>query len=298
MDIQRGRRRLTAREGDFELLAERELLGSGWTVRATSPIPGERMTLYATSGVVHHGYWRDLLVGDDEFDRRHFVYSDNPALLPLAVGPETRAAIAAAGPTLALHVHRGRVQTEERAFGPDEALARRHHAVHAAFAADHARAIERWKRFAEILEGRVLAKWPPVLLLGRPIGAIVVSLTWRIPQSSDSAEWASAGESLTTELLAERGQPGPAWRLDRGLATIGAHQRIGDRHFEVVGKPTLSHDALAHAVRQANIVAIRVDREVVVQLGGMVGDRPRLDAAIELMTRIVAPGGFHDSPYR
>ncbi len=292
-----GRRRFVARDGAFQLVAQRAWLTARWSVVASSPWPGEPMTLYITAGRVHHGYWRDLLVGDAAFDRRHFVYADNPALLPLVVGPDARRAIAAAGPAFAVHARHGRLYTEERADKTDAALAYRHHDVHAAFAADHERAIARWTQFAELLDGRVLARWPPVLALLRPIGTIIVSLTWRIPESSDSVEWSRVGESLVTELLAERGGPGPAWRLDRGLATIGAHERIGDRHFEVVGEPTLSRAELADAIERAGIVGMRVDRQVVLSLAGMIGERARLDAAIRLISRIIAPS-IPDSPYR
>ncbi len=296
MWITASRRRFVAREGAFELVGHRRWLGS-WSVSASSLWPGERMTLYITAGTVRYGYWRDLLVGDAAFDRRHFVYSDNPALLPVIVGPETRRAITAAGPRFALHVHRSQIVSEEQTDVVDEALAERHHAVHAALAADHARAIERWRGFAELFDGRVLAKWPPVLALYRPIGTIVMSLTWQLPQSTDLADWASCGESLASELVAERGAAGSPWRLDPGLATIGAHRRIGDRHFEVTGEPALSRAELDDAVTRAGIRALRVDRLVTVELAGMVGDRARLEAAIRLMTRIVAPSA-PDSPYR
>jgi hypothetical protein len=288
--------RIAKRDGDFELVANRPLFGSTWRVNATSPLPGERMTLYVTSGVVGHGYWRDLLVGDDAFDRRHFVYADNPALLPLVIGPDTREAIKEAGPEIALHVHRGRLETEQQTASFDDRDFAHHRAVHTAFAADHARAVERWERYAEAFEGRVLAKWPPVLALLRPIGTIVVSLSWRVPAGSSSAEWASAGESLATELLAE-GAPGEPWRLDQGLATIGAHERIGDRHFEVHGEPTVSRAELGHAVTRAKIMSLGVGRHVTMRLAGMVAERARLEAAISLLGRIIAPEA-PDSPYR
>ena len=289
--------RLLARDGDFDLVVVRRPFSSVWSVTGTSPLPGERMTLYVTSGVVDHGYWRDLLVGDIAFDRRHFVYSDNPALLPVAVGPETRAAIAAAGSRLALHVHRGRVHTEERTDTPGAELTQRHRAVHAAFAADHARAVERWQRFSDAFEGRVLAKWPPVLALLRPIGTIVVSLTWSMPGDADAADWVSAGDSLATELLAERGTPGPPWRLDPGISTIGKHERIGDRWFDVHGDIPLSRDELAHAFPRARVVSLRVDQRITLRLAGMVFERARLEAAIALLGRVSAPEAA-DSPYR
>ena len=287
--------RKQARDGDFELTADKGVFASQWKISATSPLPGERLTLYVTSGSVDHGYWRDLLVGDDAFDRRHFVYCDNPALLPLAVGVETRDAIVAAGPRLALHVHRGRLETEERTDDYGPAVVRRHHDVHLAFAADHARAIARWERYAEAFEGRVLAKWPPVLALMRPVGAVIVSLTWRVPDGSD-ADWPRAAASLSTELLVD-GASGPAWRLDEGLATIGAHHKIGHRWFDVHGEPTLSRTELGHAIERADIVSLRVDRQITMRLAGMIAERARLEAAITLASRIVAPDA-PDSPYR
>lgn len=286
--------------GGVMVSATRRTWSTDWILEATSALPGEKLTLYITRGPIGYGYWRDLLVGDRDFDARYFVYCDNPALLPLVVGPDTREAIEAAQmQALVLHVRHGLAVTESTVAQDAAPAVDGHLAVHRALASDHARVLERWRYIADRLNGRVLSKWPPVMTLLRPIGTINATVGWQLPEDPSGAAWATAEGSLATELVAERGAATEGvWALTPGLPTIGACKRVGDRHFYVHGEPGLSWDELAQFVTRAGISELHVtDHHIAVRLAGMVLESARAEAAISLLSRLAAPDAG-ESPYR
>src|SRR5687768_3779664 len=139
------RRVVEATAGEVTFTARRKwyLLGR-WELVATStlPLPVDT-TIYISRTGGAHGYWRNSTIISDEY----FSHCDAPALVPLLIGPKTRAAIKhhdeghgdrlAARDPLALHVRARDVETKTIVDSDDREVVDDMLAIHKAIADDH-----------------------------------------------------------------------------------------------------------------------------------------------------------------
>lgn len=192
---------------DVSLHCKRRWWGRRWDVVGTSDRPwGEAITLYVARDRMEHGFWRDVLVDEEPFDTRYFIYCDVPALARVLLGPATRRALDASYDrkstrTLALHAHGTVIETESiAAFGNADA-AMQHAAVHRALAEDAARLDAHWQRIAVAFGGAVSRAWPPRVSFERAGGEVAIELRWQRPDAQTSTDWHAATHSLQTVVL-------------------------------------------------------------------------------------------------
>jgi hypothetical protein len=285
------------------LHGHRQWWGRRWRVVGTSPRPWpEMMTLYVARDRFEHGYWRDVPIDDEPFDRDYFIYCDHPALARVLLGPATRHALDAAfdpasARTLTLHVYDDTVETESIVTHQDPDAAARHVHVHRAFAADAARLSAFWVRLATALGAVITRAWPLQMSLDRPIGRVEIELRWLRPTSPAAAEWNLAAQSLATVVKSVdlRGDA-PGWRLEQVAARTPSAVAIAGRWLAPRGEvPGLAELVPELAHMEASGVACDAD-EVAVAVSG-VATEARIADALALLERL-AGGESRGSPYR
>lgn len=276
--------------------------GTKWKVTAESafPVP-EKLIVYISERGMDHGFWRDLPVGDDVFDRRFFVFCDVPALLPLVVGPATRRALSETGPNrddIILYVRDGRVQTMGTNARDDLGAIDRHLAVHRALAADHRGCLEGWKARMVEAAGRADATWPPTATLLRPSGALLVNMTWTAPTTRDGHDWDEAADSLRTAVTAHDDRARMKWVLREVGMTVPCTHVLADRRFVLVGKLPFALPVLETIIKQAQLASIAVTGDrITVSLRGLATAR-QIEGAVRIIGLVVQALIESTSPYR
>ena len=285
-----------------ELACESRWWGNQWSVIGESafPIP-EKLILFVSERGMDHGFWRDLRVGDSQFDSRFFVFCDTPALLPIVVGEATRAAISNTGPNrhdIILYVRAGRVKTTGITMKDDTQSIDRHLAIHRALADDHRAFLARWKQHMDAAAGRADATWPPTATLLRPSGALLVNLAWTAPTTRDASDWDEAADSMRTEITAHDDRARIQWSLHEVSATTPCTHVLAKRRFVLVGKLPFALPVLETIVRQAQLASVVVHQNrITVGVHGIATSR-QVEGAVRVIHLVVDATAETSSPYR
>ncbi len=291
-------RTITGDRDGVAFTAQRRWWGRTWRLMGTSPSPiPEAVVLYVSRIGMDHGFWRDLRVGDDAFDRAHFVFCDRPAILPMLVGDATRRALAASERHPIVLYQRGTtLRTEGTHPDADDGAVERHVAIRDALARDQEAFRVAWSELMALGLGRATDGWPPAGTILSRAGTLLARLSWTNPTTRDGADWDHAYTSLRTTLITVESRSGRQWRtFDPGPGIAGTHTFAG-RGFIVHGTPTLSLPSIEQLVATGDVVDLQVGRHVHVSLRGR-ARATQLAAGVQLVERIVGATA-HDSPYR
>jgi hypothetical protein len=260
-----------------------------WSLSATSPLAlPEHVTAYVSrGGGGHHGYWRNAPIGLAGY----FGYCDVPALMPIVIGPATRAALLAhdAGDTrtpVALHIHDGTIETTSKAAPDDRRALDDLIAIHHALATDHEDVLDSWKRAADALCGTLSTAWPPLLTVPRRFGSTTIALRW--PPSTQ------AGSAPAIELAVDA-RGAKLWSIEREARPTPNARDIAGRPFLVMGHIPVAAEHLARVVARAEIMSIIVRRYVTVRIATHTPDPDVLEYVLELLGAIC---GAPTDPYR
>lgn len=278
-----------------ELRSEARWWGGAHTItgRSDFPVP-ERMILFVSQRGMDRGFWRDLAVGDAPFDARFFVFSDQPALLPIVCGDATRRALAA--DDIVLYVRDNRIETTSTSL--DVAALERHVAIHRALAEDHRAFLGQWKQRMDSAAGRADAAWPPTATLLRPSGALLVNLAWSAPRSRDGSDWSDAATSMRTEVTAHDDRERIRWSLVEVSATMPCTHLLAKRRFVLAGQLPFPLAQLDNIVRQGDLSSIVVHaNRVTVGVHG-IARAGQIDAAVRIIGLVVDATAETSSPYR
>jgi hypothetical protein len=268
-----------------------------WSLTATSrlALPAHVTAYVSRGGGGRHGYWRNAPIGLAGY----FGYCDVPALMPLVIGPQTRAALLdydtqrRIDPTLqdmrspvVLHIHDGTVETTAKAADDDSRALDDLIAIHHALAADHEDVLDSWKRAADVLAGTLSTAWPPLIEVPRAFGATTIALRW--PPSTQ------AGSTASIELVADA-RGAKLWSIEREAQPTPNAIDIAGRPFLVMGRIPIAFDQLARVVARTEIMAITVRRYATVRIAGHTPDPDVLEHVLDLLGAIcMAPS----EPYR
>ena len=290
--------------GDCEGVAfvgERSWWGGRWTVVGEAPFAmPEKVVLFVSEEGMEHGFWRDMTVGDSNFDYRHFVFCDTPGLLQLIVGPSTRDAIGrrGKGKPIVVYARDGLLRTKGTNDDNDETAIARHVAIHRAFAEDHAALVAKWQSCLASASGRGNSTWPLSGQINSRVGTLLVGLTWEMrPETRDGAEWESSYRSLRTEVSAFGDREKARWVLEEVGEGIRATHAVGQRRYALTGTPSVSFDRIATLVEEADLVSLAFGPKLVVSLSDLANER-RLQAAVALIEELLQAQSTSRSPYR
>jgi hypothetical protein len=294
---QRGARAIrgTAEDG-IDVVAEPRWWGRQWTITtdAAFPIP-ERVIVFVSARGMEHGFWRDLPVGDRTFDSGHFIFCDTPALLPIVLGPATRAAM---HDDLTLYIRDGRVRTTGTAKHDDRDAVARHLAIHRGLAADHRAFLEGWRDRIERAHGRADLTWPPTATLLRPSGTLSVNLWWTAPTTRDASDWEQALRSLRTEVTGHDDRKRRSWSMREVGATVPCTHVLADRRFVLAGEVSLALPQLEGLAGRGGLASVVVaSHRVTVALPGL-ATSSQLEAAVRLVQLVIDATAQAGSPYR
>lgn len=288
--------------GDCEGVAftgERRWWGGQWSItgRAELGVP-EKVLLFISEKGMDHGFWRDMTVGDRDFDRRHFVFCDTPGLLRLVVGRQVIRAISDTNGNAPITVYArgGMLETRATNHERDANAIARHVAIHRAFAADHAALVSRWQDCLASASGRGASTWPLTGQISSRVGTLLVNVTWEMrPESRDGAEWESGYRSLRTEISAFGDRTQRRWLLaEVGPGTRATHE-IGERRYALSG--TAAIDPIASLIEEADLVQLSFGAKLVLSLHGLANER-RLGAAVRIADQLLRAQSGSTSPYR
>ncbi len=292
---------LTGECDGVRFVGERTWWGGRWSVLGESPFPvPEKVLLFISEEGPDHGFWRDMSVGGGPFDHRHFVFCDTPGLLPLIVGPATRAAMTRepGHKPITVYARNGVVRTKGKNDANEEGVIARHVAIHKGLAADHAAVIEKWQTCLAGASGRGTSTWPPTGQINSRVGTLSVGLTWEMPpESRDAAEWESSYRSLRTEVSAFGDREQPRWILREAPYGISWTHTIGGRHYTLTGKPNVPLDRITKLVDETDLVALAFGPKLTVSLPGLANER-KLQAAVTLIEQLLRAQAQSTSPYR
>jgi hypothetical protein len=289
-------RTLLARTPDVTITAQAAWYArSRWTVTSVSSLalPIDTALFVSKSGGAH-GYWRNTAPGLSGY----FGYCDLPALMPLLVGPRTRAALLAhdspswssAPPSydtraaVELHIRDRTVETRTRTYDVDSTVLDDQIAIHHALAADQEALLASWRKAADELHGMVSDPWPPLLTIPRAFGATMIGL-----------RWPSAGLGNATIDFSADARGAKLWLIEREPQPTPKCLVLADRPFLAVGEPTIALDKLARIVARTELLSINVRRHVTVRIAQYTPDPALLDAILELIGEICGAGA---DPYR
>ena len=287
------RRVVEAKTGEVTFTARKKwyLLGR-WELVATStlPLPVDA-TIYISKTGGAHGYWRNSTVISDEY----FSHCDAPALVPLLIGPKTRAAIKhhdegrgerlAARDPIAVHVRARNVETKTIVDGDDVNVVDEMLAIHKAIADDHTDVVDEWHAAADKLRGMVSTSWPPLLAVPRAFGSTLIALRW--PASAHSSS------SATIELSVDA-RKAKLWSMEQVVSAPNA-KLIAKRPFLVMGDIPISVETLAGIVARAEILSINVRRHAIVRIAKHKPDPEILDDLLYLLGELCGDAAV---PYR
>jgi hypothetical protein len=295
----RGPRTLRGQVGDVAIAGESRWWGRQWLLSTGAPqAAGLDLVLFVSRRGMAHGYWRDVPVGEAGFDRDHFVFTDQPALLPLVLGAVSRAALSAGSidDAVELHAAGDRVGTRGLIRVGDAGAVQRHLDVQHALRADRQALVGRWHAALAAGSARPLGDWPLSGIMTTRGASVSLDVRWRRPGSRDALEWQEAAASLRT-VLTGPALGGAPWRLTEvGLGLPWQHQ-LGPRRFAATGPLPPRWPLLAPALAGADVVALGNDGSALtLELRGLASGRQLDDARrlIELLTEAAAP----TSPYR
>jgi hypothetical protein len=267
---------------------------SRWTVTSVSslalPIDS---SLFVSKGGGAYGYWRNAPPGLAGY----FGYCDSPALMPIIVGPRTRAALFAhdsptwssspsfdtRGP-VELHIRDRIIETRTRTDDVDSTVLDDQIAIHAALAADQDALLASWRKAADELHGIVSDPWPPLLTIPRAFGPTMIAMSWP-----------SAGLGNATIDFSADARGAKLWLIEREPQRTPKCLMLADRPFLTVGEPTVALDKLARLVERAEILSINVRRHVMVRIAQYSPDPAILGAIVDLIGEIAGAGA---EPYR
>ncbi len=264
---------------------------------APFPVP-EPLLLFASSRGMEHGFWRDFRIGDKEFDREHFVFSDTPALLPFIVGPATRGALAAGtrvDDALTLYVRGGVSRLTGTNEAGDASVIERHLSVHRALAEDHQTALKAWEALVHTVHGRAEPRWPPTGSVINPVGVLRIYLRWDAGGARD-VDWSQREDSLRTSMAGHDDQERPRWRLREAEPFEPHNLEIKDRRFVLDGNPTVPIAVLEPMIHRTQITRIACSSEARVSVRGLATTQQltQMIRTLELLLKIPESG----SPYR
>lgn len=279
--------------------AHRRWWGRRWIVASHSELlVPEPLLVFASRKGMEHGFWRDFRVGDARFDREHFVFSDTPALLPLILGPATRAALAAAAPlddALALYIRGGLCRVTGTNDGDDEQALRRHLAVHRGLATDHQAFLAAWKELVSGVHGRAEAVWPPVGVVMTRVGGLRVFVRWT-PATETEADWLVREDSLRTVIVGHDGRPRARWSVKEVSPGVQPNFEVGTNRYLLSGAPTLARPVIEQLVRRTQFVSLTCSRDASISVRGIASESQlsEMVRAIEQILQATDTG----SPYR
>jgi hypothetical protein len=280
-----------------QLTAQSRWWGKQWKIAGESDfaVP-EKMILFVSERGMDHGYWRDLLVGDAQFDARYFIFCDTPALLPIILGARTRDALRDSD--IELYVRDNRVKTTSTCPDSDAGAFERHVAVHLALANDHHAFLASWKARMDDAQGRGDAVWPPTATLIRPTGKLTVNLAWTAPTTRDASDWDAAAQSMRTEITAHDDKARAQWSLREVDETTPCTHVLAGRRFVLAGKLPFAVAQLETIVDRAQLATIAVrENRITVGVHGVANAR-QIDGAVRIVHLVVQATVESTSPYR
>ena len=283
------KKELTGWSEDVRLKASRRWWGKRWMVASDAPFPiVEPLLLFVSRKGMDHGFWRDFRVGDADFDRRHFVFSDTPALVSIVVGPATRRAIDADVPledSLTLYVSGFVARVTGSNDSDDPTAIERHLAIHRALAADQLAFLDAWRELVTSVAGRTESRWPPTAIVMNPVGALQVHLGWT-PATLRGVDWGEREDSLRTYVHCNDGRPRSRWSLRAPDPYSASNFEAGGVRFVLRGKPTIARPVLAQLVERGGIASIFAGDDVKVAVRG-VATRVGLETAARIVESIM-----------
>ena len=290
---------LKADTPDVMITATAGWVSGRWTVVAVSQLllPAE-VTLYVSRSGGAHGYWRNAPPGMADY----FGYCDAPALMPILIGPSTRAAIKlhdspswARGEhgelddtrePVALHIRDRSVETTTKVDEADSGVIGDLLAIHRALVEDSERVLDDWRTAADRLQGSVVTAWPPVLSVPRGFGATTISL-----HGSATAY----GLGVPTIELTADARGARLWLIEREPTPTRASILLADRPFLAIGEVPIAHDKLSRLVARTDILSITVRRHATIRIASHEPDVAKFDALLDLLGEICAAPA---EPYR
>ena|GEM_PF-4732667 len=292
---------LTGECEGVSFVGDRAWWGRRWTVvgEAEFQVP-EKVVLFISEEGMEHGFWRDMSVGDSDFDLDHFVFCDTPGLLRLFLGPAARTAIARRGTEkpITVYARGGVLRTTGKHSEHEENAIARHVAIHRAFAEDHAALVATWQRCLASAAGRGGATWPLAGQINSRVGTLLVGLTWEMrPESRDASEWESSYHSLRTEVSAFGDREKARWVFAEVGASTPATHVIGARRYALTGIPHVPFERFAKLVEESDLVSVTFGPRLTVSLRGLATER-RLQAAVALIEQLLHAHARSSSPYR
>lgn len=292
---------LTGECEGVSFVGERAWWGGRWTIvgEAEFRVP-EKIVLFVSEEGMEHGFWRDMSVGDSDFDFDHFVFCDTPGLLRLFLGPAAREAITRHGAEkpITVYARGGVLRTTGKSYEHEANAIARHVAIHRAFADDHAALVARWQSCLASAAGRGGTTWPLNGQINSRVGTLLVGLTWEMrPESRDASEWESSYRSLRTEVAAFGDREKARWVFAEVAPSTPATHTIGARRYALTGTPHVPFDRIARLVEEADLVSVMFGPRLTVALRGLANER-RLQAAVALIEQLLHAQASSSSPYR
>jgi hypothetical protein len=295
---QRDGRSYIGRSAVATVTAHRRWWGGTWQIEAAEPAPvTEPLILFSSPTGMEHGFWRDVLCGDADFDQAHFIFSDTPTLLRYLLGPATRAALTAleaVDPAATLYIRNGVSRVRATCGDRAEHAVTRMLEVHRALATDRDASLVAWGQRIAAAGARAEASWPPRAVLSTKVGQLGVSISYVTAETSE--DWFESVDTLRTHVSGVDDQGRAPWSVMEAEPFVEAAFVIGKRRYAVAGRPPLSLDGLAAAIRRGRIHSVTAGREIAIALHGL-ADAQQLGAAARLVETILGPADS-TSPYR